>query len=47
MKSKLIKVQPQDNVAVALVDLYTGDAVDFEGESIKILSEGKTQDRSG
>jgi len=43
MKSKLIKVQPQDNVAVALVDLYTGDAVDFEGESIKILSDSKAK----
>lgn len=43
MKSKLIKVQPDDNVAVALVDLFAGDQVDFEGESIKILNDSKAK----
>ncbi|MCC4212789.1 UxaA family hydrolase [Leeuwenhoekiella parthenopeia] len=43
MKSKLIKVQPEDNVAVALVDLYQGDVVDFEGESVNILNDSKAK----
>ncbi|PHQ29612.1 UxaA family hydrolase [Leeuwenhoekiella nanhaiensis] len=43
MKSKLIKVQPEDNVAVALVDLYQGDEVEFEGESVKILNDSKAK----
>lgn len=43
MKSKLIKVQPEDNVAVALVDLYQGDVVDFEGKSVNILNDSKAK----
>ncbi|MDT0649525.1 UxaA family hydrolase [Autumnicola edwardsiae] len=39
MKSKLIKVHPQDNVAVALLDLWQGDRVDFEGEEIIVLND--------
>ena len=43
MKSKLIKVHPEDNVAVALVDLYAGDTVGFEGKSIAILTDSKAK----
>ena len=30
MKNKLIKVHPEDNVAIALTDLWQGDKLDFE-----------------
>ncbi|MEH6405684.1 MAG: altronate dehydratase family protein [Leeuwenhoekiella sp.] len=43
MKSKLIKVHPQDNVAVALVDLFAGDRVNFEGKDVTILSDSKAK----
>jgi len=39
MKSRLIKVQNEDNVAIALVDLWQGDTVEFEGEEVFILSD--------
>lgn len=38
MKSKLIKVHPKDNVAVALVNFIAGDNIQFKGESIHIIS---------
>ena len=43
MKSKLIKVHESDNVAIALVDLFQGDKVEFEGEMIIILSDVKAK----
>ena len=43
MQKKLIKVHPSDNVAVALVNLSEGDIVDFEGQSIKVLSYTKAK----
>ncbi len=43
MKSKLIKVHPEDNVAIALVDLWKGDTVNFEGEEIHILEDTKAK----
>lgn len=43
MQTKLIKVQPEDNVAIALVDLVQGDRVTFEGEDIIILSDVKAK----
>ncbi|MDT0645126.1 altronate dehydratase family protein [Zunongwangia sp. F260] len=43
MKSKLIKVHPEDNVAIALVDLWQGDTVNFEGEDIFITSDTKAK----
>lgn len=43
MKSKLIKVHPQDNVAIALVDLWRGDSVTFEGEEVSILEDTKAK----
>ncbi|SNR30811.1 UxaA family hydrolase [Lutibacter flavus] len=43
MQKKLIKVNPSDNVAVALVNLVAGDAVEFEGETINILSDTKAK----
>ena len=43
MKSKLIKVHPDDNVAVALVDLFTGDSIDFEGRQVPVLSDSKAK----
>ena len=39
MKNKLIKVHPEDNVAIALVDLWAGSSVTFEGEEIQISSD--------
>ena len=43
MQTKLIKVQPEDNVAIALVDLIQGDRVEFEGEEIIILADTKAK----
>lgn len=43
MQKKLIKVQEEDNVAVALVDLVQGDRVQFNGEEIIILSNTKAK----
>ncbi|MFC4096055.1 UxaA family hydrolase [Euzebyella saccharophila] len=43
MQTKLIKVQPEDNVAIALVDLVQGDRVTFEGEEVIILSDVKAK----
>ncbi|MEH6659302.1 altronate dehydratase family protein [Leeuwenhoekiella marinoflava] len=43
MKSKLIKVHPEDNVAVALVDLYAGDTVKFEGQTLQVLTDSKAK----
>ena len=43
MKSKLIKVHPGDNVAIALVDLWKGDHVTFEGKEITILEDTKAK----
>lgn len=43
MNSKLIKVHPQDNVAVALVDLWQGDRISFEGEDIIVLNDVKAK----
>ncbi len=43
MQYKLIKVQAEDNVAIALVDLHQGDKVVFEGEEIIVLSDTKAK----
>lgn len=39
MEKKLIKVHPDDNVAIALKDLWQGDKADYAGEEILILSD--------
>ena len=39
MEKKLIKVHPEDNVAIALKDLWQGDTVEFEEEKITILAD--------
>lgn len=41
MQKKLIKVNPTDNVAVALVNLVAGEVINFEGEDITIESDVK------
>ncbi|MBU0941305.1 MAG: altronate dehydratase family protein [Bacteroidetes bacterium] len=41
MQKKLIKVNPSDNVAVALVNLTQGEEIQFEGELIKVLTDVK------
>src|SRR5690606_3237443 len=43
MLKKILKVNPSDNVAVALVNLNAGDVVSFEGTEIKILSYTKSK----
>ena len=43
MQKKLIKVQAEDNVAIALVDLMQGDCIQYEGEEINILSDTKAK----
>lgn len=40
-QKKLIKVNPTDNVAVALVNLVAGEVIHFEGEDITIESDVK------
>jgi altronate hydrolase len=39
MNTKLIKVHPEDNIAIALVNLWQGDTILFEGEQITILDD--------
>lgn len=39
MSTKLIKVHPEDNVAIALVDLWQGDRVNFEGNEVIIIDD--------
>lgn len=39
MKNKLIKVNNNDNVAIALIDLWQGDKISFEGEEVIVLSD--------
>ena len=41
MQKKLIKVDPTDNVAVALVNLIAGETIAFEGEDVVVLSDTK------
>lgn len=43
MQKKLIKVNPTDNVAVALVPLASGENIVFEGENVSILSDVKAK----
>lgn len=43
MNDKLIKVHPDDNVVIALVDLWQGDRITFEGEEIIILNDVKAK----
>jgi altronate hydrolase len=43
MKSKLIKVHPDDNVAIALVDLRKGESISFEGVEVLVLSDTKAK----
>ncbi|OXA90483.1 UxaA family hydrolase [Flavobacterium hercynium] len=40
-QKQLIKVNPTDNVAVALVNLQAGERIDFEGETITVESDVK------
>ncbi|WP_031426200.1 UxaA family hydrolase [Flavimarina sp. Hel_I_48] len=39
MSTKLIKVHPEDNVAIALVDLWQGDRISFEGAEVIIIND--------
>jgi len=41
MQKKLIKVNPSDNVAVALVNLAAAEVIHFEGENITIITDVK------
>ena len=41
MQKKLIKVDPTDNVAVALVNLVAGETIPYEGEDVVVLSDTK------
>ena len=43
MKSKIIKVNSSDNVAVALVNLKAGEVISFEGEEITVISDVKSK----
>ncbi|MFV0566389.1 MAG: UxaA family hydrolase [Flavobacteriaceae bacterium] len=43
MQKKIIKVNPTDNVAVALVNLKAGEVIPFQGENIKVLSNTKSK----
>ncbi len=40
---KLIRVHPEDNVAIALTNLEKGDKISFEGEELTILSHTKAK----
>jgi len=35
MQNQILRIHPQDNVAVALVNLKAGDMISFEGDKLK------------
>ena len=39
MQSRVLKIDPRDNVLIALTDLRKGDAVDFSGTNYELVSE--------
>jgi altronate hydrolase len=39
MKSKVLKLDPRDNVLIALTDLLTGEQIPFESQSYSLLSD--------
>ncbi|MEY4011246.1 MAG: Altronate dehydratase, partial [Bacteroidota bacterium] len=41
MQKKLIKVDPTDNVAVALVNLVAGETIAYDGEDVLVVSDTK------
>ncbi|SCY41540.1 altronate hydrolase [Nonlabens sp. Hel1_33_55] len=43
MQKKLIKVHPEDNVAVALVDISAGDVISFEDQAIVAVTDVKAK----
>ncbi|WP_047550565.1 UxaA family hydrolase [Psychroserpens sp. Hel_I_66] len=43
MQKRLIKVHPSDNVAVALVNLKSGDVISFENQDIHVVSDVKAK----
>lgn len=43
IRSKLLKVHPDDNVAIALLDLRKGESISFEGEEVVALSDTKAK----
>ena len=43
MQKKLIKVNPTDNVAVALLGISAGENISFEGENITVVSDVKAK----
>ena len=43
MQKKLLKVNPSDNVIVALTDLSQGENLNFEGNEITILAPVKAK----
>lgn len=43
MQKKLIKVNPTDNVAVALMPLVAGESISFEGQEVKVVSDVKAK----
>ena len=43
MESKAIKVHPQDNVVVALVDLWQGNTVNVQGEALDLVTDTKAK----
>lgn len=43
MQKKLIKIHPSDNVAVALINLQSGEIITFENQEIVILSDVKAK----
>lgn len=43
MVKKLLKIHPTDNVAVALVNISAGETIDFDNDTIHILSDVKAK----
>jgi len=40
---KVLKVNPKDNVVVALMDLYAGEIVDLDGTPYQVLTDTKAK----
>ena len=39
MAQKFLKINPSDNVLVALTDLKTGDEIEYEGKTITLVQD--------
>lgn len=47
MHTNLLKVDPRDNVLIALADFHRGETLNFDGESSEVLDARALRDSGG